>query len=231
MPSTNLSTSSYGDAQRQGKVLVAAGAASSIPGLVKYQSRSAAGTLVTYNLWVSSDGRLRYSTTEPSDQLTSGTDVVSTLPAGSIATADLADGAVTPLKSSTAMQEMPLQINPYPEGAQAAGVDVANRIVYRTSATNSLNAGRCYVHFYRTVGVPSGQTLSLGLGTTAANDLFGRSFTSSQSAGTITSLTAGSVTAISTNTNVRFDGTLSSTTTVPAGAIMLTWVPQKRGSN
>lgn len=229
MPSTNLSTTSYGDAQRQGKVLAAAGAANSTPGLLKLQSRNSAGTLTTYNVWVSSDGRLRYASTEPSNELTSGTDVVSTLPAGSVATADLADGAVTPLKSSTAMQEMVISYQQVE--ALSAGTDISNRAMHRTSATMSLNAGRCFAAFDRTVRIDSGQTLSLGLGTTAANNVFGTGFTSTQSAGTITSLTAGSVTAISTSTTVRFDATLSASVSLLAGSVRILWEPQKRGSN
>lgn len=215
-------TTSAGDVQRQGRFMAAAGATSGRSGLFKSQTINAAGTRSTRNFWISSEGRLRWvSGAEPTNELTGGTDVTASLPAGT----------VTPIMSSAAMQEMPIPINPFPEGAQAAGVDVSARLVYRTTATNSMNAGVCFAHFHRAVRINSGQTVSLGLGTTAANNLFGRSFTASQSAGTITSLTAGSVTSISTSTNVRFDSNLSASVSLLAGSVTLTWIPQKRGSN
>lgn len=226
MASQNLSTTGYGDAQRQGKLLVAAGEANSNAGLLKLQSRNASGTITTYNVWVSSDGRLRYATTEPSNQLTSGTDVVSTLPAGSVATADLADSAVTPLKSSAAMQEMPVT---YRIEDLALGADISGRTIFRTTTTMSLNRGSAFASFREAVSIASGDTFSLGLGTTAAFNLFGRSWTSTIAAGTFTSIAVGSVSAISTSTNIRLDVTQSAG--VNATNVDIVWIPQKRGSN
>lgn len=273
MPSSNLSTASHGDAQRQGKVLVAAGATSNIPGLWKLQTRNSSGTLVTYNVWISSDGRLRYSTTEPTNQLTDGTDITSTVPAGSVLVSEIEavasgrilvgnaggtalaavalsgdatlastgaltiaasavetsminDAAATPLKSSTAMQEMPIT---YRVEDLAAGGDIAARTIFRTTSTMSLSRGLAFISFRDAVSVGSGDTISVGLGTTAANDVFGRSWTSTISAGTYTSIAVGSVSAISTSTNVRLDVTQS--TGVNAGNFDIVWIPQKRGSN
>ncbi len=207
-------TTSAGDAQRQGRFMVAAGATSGLPGLLKSQTINAAGTRSTRNFWLSSEGRLRWvSGSEPTNELTSGTDITASLPSGT----------VTPTMASNAINQTPIVI---PIEALAANADVSNRgVFYSGTLTMSSNTG--YILNTGEISASATNPTTIGIGTTAAHNVLYRSFTSTVAAGTVSTLTAGSVTSIAAQQRIRMDITQGGAlATFPSGGIIV-WHPRK----
>lgn len=147
--------------------------------------------------------------------------------AGAVASSDIASNTVTPGLLSASSREMYI---PVPLPSLSQGTDVSNRVIYRTTAVTTLNRGSAFIRFDRALGGPiSTNSVTIGLGVSAAFDLFTRTFTTTQAAGSLTSLTAGSAATVPVSTNVRLDITTAANLTFPAGQIL--WLPQKRGSN
>lgn len=211
MASSNLQTTNFGDGlaySQPGYVRIRSKPTQDEPGRLILEAVNDSGTQSNVYLWADANGVLHTATSNTSNQ-DATTDYV-----------------VRPAMASTAMQEMPIII---PFFSLSSGTDVSNRVVYRNTSTLTLNRGSAFVCFTARMSVTSGQTCSIGIGGAAANDLFGRSFTSTQSAGSITSLTTGSVTTLAASSNLRLDITNSASQASPSGWVL--WIPQKRGSS
>lgn len=228
MPSIQLNTTNFGTAQGAstvGSIRLVSGGAANQPGVLQLDAINDSATVTTYRYWTDSSGRMRRASTYPTDQDSSGADVTASLATGSVVNRTIAANTVTPGTMSASAREIFVPINFF---SLTQGTDLSNRVVYRNTSVTTLNAGSCFIRFDNAQRVISGSSLTIGIGVSAARDMFTRSFTTSQAAGSITSLTAGSVTTLAASTNLRFDLTTSANCTLTTGQIL--WFPQKRGA-
>ncbi|MDI6808959.1 MAG: hypothetical protein QME66_08270 [Candidatus Eisenbacteria bacterium] len=230
MPSTIINqTTAFGSGragQPAATILLRAQPAANQPAVLDLQKVNDSGTVTNQYLWFDHLGRLRTHTSYPTDQDSDGRDITASLAAGSVNAVDIASNTITPGLLSASSREMYI---PIPIPSLNAGTDVSNRVVYRNTSVTTLNRGSCFIVLNTRMSVTSGQNVTIGIGNAAAGDIFGRTFTATVTAGTLTSLTAGSATTLPVSTNLRLDVVTSASQAVPAGQIL--WFPQKRGSN